>query len=95
MPLKTTPFDPAKYLDDAQSHSELLADALSIGDRAYIVDALGVVARAQGMTILAQKAGIPRDELFRILEDEGDEAASRLRQLLITLGVEPMATAAE
>ncbi|TIU35415.1 MAG: putative addiction module antidote protein, partial [Mesorhizobium sp.] len=54
MALKTTPFDAAEYFDDAESQAEFLADAFETGDATYIAHALGVIARARGMTVVAK-----------------------------------------
>ena len=59
MPLKTVPFDAAEILDDPLSQAELLDDAFATGDAAYIANALGVVARARGMTSVAKDAAKP------------------------------------
>ncbi len=50
MALKTKPFDTAKYLDSAEDHAELLADAMATGHKGYIIAALGTIARAYGMS---------------------------------------------
>jgi DNA-binding phage protein len=46
MPLKTRPFDPARYLSTPEGIAAYLNDALAEGDKAGILDALSVVARA-------------------------------------------------
>lgn len=40
-------FDPAEYLDTPESQQALLEDAFEIGDRPYILNAMGIVARAR------------------------------------------------
>jgi DNA-binding phage protein len=47
MKLKTTPVDPADFLDTKESQIELLADAIETGDSRYIANALGTIARAR------------------------------------------------
>ena len=51
--LKTQPFDPAAYLDDAESLAAYMSEALATEDPAFIADALGVVARARGMSAVS------------------------------------------
>ncbi len=46
---KTKPFDPAEYLDDMDAIPAYLGEALGIEDPAFVVDALGLVARALGL----------------------------------------------
>lgn len=47
-------YDTAEALGSAEAISEFMADAFETGDAAYIVKALGVAARARGMTEIAR-----------------------------------------
>jgi probable addiction module antidote protein len=88
MALKTTPFDAAEYLDDAASQAELIADAFESGDPGYITHALGVVARARGMTDIAREAGVTREALYRSLSETGDPRLSTLIGVMRALGMQ-------
>jgi probable addiction module antidote protein len=87
MAVKTKPFDAAEYLDDAESQAELLSDAFESGDAGYIRHALGVVARARGMTTVAREAGVTREALYKALSDDGDPKLSTLLGVTKALGV--------
>jgi probable addiction module antidote protein len=87
MALKTKPFDAAEYLDDAESQAELLSDAFDSGDAGYIRHALGVVARARGMTTVAREAGVTREALYKALSEDGDPKLSTLLGVTKALGV--------
>jgi probable addiction module antidote protein len=87
MPLKTKPFDAAEYLDDPESQAELLSDAFNSGDAGYITHALGVIARARGMTNVARKAGVTREALYKALSNGGDPKLSTLLGVTKALGV--------
>ena len=50
MTLALGPFDPAAYLDTPEAVAEYLVAAFESGEQAVIADALGVVAKARGMT---------------------------------------------
>lgn len=77
---KTKPFDPAEYLDDSESIAAYLTDALESEDPAFVADALGVIARARGMSEVARKAGLSRESLYRALSADGNpEFATILR----------------
>ncbi len=54
-------FDPAEYLDTPESQRMLLEDAFETGDRAYILNAMGSVARARGMSGLQKQTSLNRD----------------------------------
>ncbi len=47
---KLTTYDPAAALVDDEEIAAFMADAFETGDAAYVAKALGVVARAKGMT---------------------------------------------
>jgi probable addiction module antidote protein len=87
MPLETISFDAAQYLDNVESQTELLTDAFESGDVAYITQALGVVARARGMTQIAKEAGVTREALYKALSTEGDPKLTTLLGVLKALGV--------
>lgn len=93
MAIETTLFDAAKYLDTPESQAELLADALDSGDAGYLVHALGVIARAKGMTEVAREAGVTREGLYKALSAEGDPKLSTflgvIKSLGLTISVKP------
>ncbi len=87
MPLETRLFDGSEHLEDAESQMELLADAFETGDATYIAHALGVVARARGMTSIAKEAGVTREALYKALSETGDPKLSTLIGVMKALGV--------
>ena len=84
--LKTRPFDAAVYLKEPEGQIELLEDALSFNDQAYIAVALGTVARARGMTETAKASGVTREALYRALSPKGDPRLSTLLGVVKALG---------
>lgn len=92
MPLETFPFDAAEYLDDEQGQAEFLAEAFEAGDPVFIANALGVVARARGMTGVAKEAGVTREALYKALSDRGDPKLSTLLGVVRALGMKITAT---
>ncbi len=92
MPVETLPFDESEYLDDERSQAELLADALESGNAEYIRLALGIVARARGMTSIAKEAGVTREALYKALSGQGDPKLSTLLGILRALDVKLSAT---
>jgi probable addiction module antidote protein len=65
MALKTTPFVLAEHLDSEEMIQEYFAQVLENGESEEIVDALGHIARARGMTELAAKTGLGRESLYK------------------------------
>jgi probable addiction module antidote protein len=87
MPLETHPFDPAEYLDTPEAVSEYLAAAFESGQHAVIADALGVVAKAFGMSQLARDTGLARPALYRALSPDGRPEFETVLKVLRALGV--------
>ena len=85
--VKTEPFDPAQYLTSPESQTDLLNDALATGDASYVAHALGVIARARGMSEIAREAGITREALYRSLSEDGDPRLTTLLGVMRALGV--------
>ncbi|ESY63495.1 transcriptional regulator [Mesorhizobium sp. LNHC232B00] len=87
MAIETVPFDPAEHLGSAEGQAELLADAFASGNPSYIANALGIVARARGMTAVAKEAGVTREALYKALRPDGDPRLSTLLGVTKALGV--------
>lgn len=86
MATKTMPFDEAKYITTPEGQAALLADAFETGDTAYIANALGIIARARGMSQVAREAGVTREALYKALSPEGDPKLSTLLGVMKALG---------
>ena len=93
MPLDTSPFDAATYLDRPEAQAELREDAFRSGEASYIAAALGVIARARGMSEVAREAGITREALYRTLSADGDPKLSTLLGVVRALGLQLRAEA--
>jgi probable addiction module antidote protein len=85
--LKTTQWDPSQYLDSPKAIAAYLEGAFEDGDSALIAAALGDVARALGMTDLAQRAGVTREALYKALSPNGDPRLSTFLGVMKALGI--------
>lgn len=85
--VKTEPFDAARYLSSPEAQAELLNDALASGNAAYVAQALGVIARARGMSAVARGAGVTREALYKSLSEDGDPRLTTLLGVMEALGV--------
>jgi probable addiction module antidote protein len=94
MALETTLYDSADYLDSPESIAAYIEAAFEDGDPALITHALGVVARAKGMSQLARDAGVTREALYKALTTEGDPKLSTFLGVLKALGMRLTARAA-
>ncbi|WP_439290805.1 addiction module antidote protein [Lonepinella koalarum] len=70
MTIKTREFDAARYLKNEEMMAAYLAMALEEGSPEEFVQALNTVARAKGMSELAEKSGIGRESLYKTLSSE-------------------------
>jgi probable addiction module antidote protein len=81
-------YDPAAALENEESIAVFLADALETGDAAYIAKAMGVVARAKGMTELSRETGLSREQLYRSFSEQGNPTLKNLLAVMRALGVD-------
>lgn len=86
--VKTTPFDPADYLDTPERIAAYLTEALETNDAEFIADAIGIVARSKGMTAIAKKAGLSREGLYDSLSRKGNPELKTLLKIFDVLGVQ-------
>lgn len=86
MALETFPFDPADYINTAEGVEEFLRAAFEDGSPEEIADALGVVARAHGMTELARDTGLTRQALYQALSVTGNPGFATILKVAQALG---------
>lgn len=82
-------YDSADYLKTEEDIAAYLEAVMEEGgdDPAYIVRALGVVARARNMTALAQEVGMSRVGLNKALSGEGNPTLSTVLKVAKALGL--------
>jgi probable addiction module antidote protein len=79
---KASPFDAADYLDSPEAIADYLSEAFESADDKLIARALGTVARAKGMTEVANDTGLSRESLYRSLSEQGrPELATAMKVL--------------
>jgi len=67
---KLTTYDPAEDLVTSEAITTFMAEAFETEDAGYIAHALGVVARAKGMTQIASETGLSREQLYRSISEK-------------------------
>jgi len=88
MAINLTSFDAAEHLTDPADQADLLAEAVASGDPHIVARAIGVVARARGMSAVADSTGIARQALYRSFGDEGNPTLDTLLKVLPVLGIQ-------
>ncbi|WEK49688.1 MAG: putative addiction module antidote protein [Candidatus Kaistia colombiensis] len=87
MTLKTSLFDPTRYLDSEEAIQEFLIAMFEDGSPAEIAAAIGTVAKARGMTQLAKETGLSRPALYKALSEDGNPGLDTIMKVLAALGV--------
>ena len=84
---KSRPFDAAKYLGDEEAIAAYITEALLTDDAAIITHAIGVAAKARGMSHIAQEAGLSRESLYKALSGDGNPHFETVYLVLKALGL--------
>jgi probable addiction module antidote protein len=84
---KTIPWDSAVHLRTARDIANYLEAVFEDGDPALIAYALGVVARAKGMSRIAQSAGLGRESLYKALSPDGNPELATVLKVMRALGL--------
>ena len=83
-----TPWDSAELLTDDEVVIEYLKAALEENDPAFFMKAVGNVARAKGMTSIAQETQLGRPSLYKTLSGERDPRIGTVMKVLAALGIQ-------
>ena len=87
MPTTTRPFDMAEQLRDQQDIASNLNLVLEEGDPGELAHALGVIARARGMTQIAAEAGMGREALYKALRADASPRFETILKVMHALGL--------
>jgi probable addiction module antidote protein len=85
---KLTTYDPAEDLTSSKAIATFMAEAFATEDASYIAHALGVVARAKGMTQIASETGLSREQLYRSFSEDGNPTLKTTIAVMKALGIE-------
>jgi len=90
MGIKTTRWDSAEFLEtneDIQLYLDACIEEAG-DDPAFIVHALGVIARAKNMSQLARDTGLSREGLYKALSPEGNPTFTTVAKVAKALGLQ-------
>jgi len=85
-PVKTTVWDPAGYLQSEEEITAYLNDVFSTNDTQLIIAAIGDVARACGMSKVAESAECGRESLYKSLSQGGNPSFETIIKVMSALG---------
>jgi probable addiction module antidote protein len=84
--METTKFDIADYLDNKEMIAEYLNTVLEEGDNSDIIIAIGHVAKAIGMTKIAEETGMSRPSLYKALSEGAKPQFGTIMKVLKAIG---------
>jgi probable addiction module antidote protein len=84
-------FDITEMLQTEQDIAEYLSLVIEDGDPALLAATLGDIARARGMTQIAQDAGIGREALYKALRPDAQPRFDTIARVCKALGVKLVA----
>ncbi|MEN9963864.1 MAG: hypothetical protein RL582_959 [Bacteroidota bacterium] len=84
--METTKFDIADYLDNNEMITAYLNTVLEEGSETEIITAIGYVAKAIGMTKIAQETGMSRPSLYKALSEGSKPQFSTIMKVLKAVG---------
>lgn len=87
--IKLRKWDSAEYLKTEEDMVMYLQACLEEAgdDAAFIAKALGVIARAKGMTGLSRDTGLGRESLYKALSEEGNPSFATILKVSQALGL--------
>lgn len=83
---KTSKFDITDYLDSNEMIAEYLNTVLEEGDNADIITAISPIAKAIGMTKIAEETGLSRPSLYKALSEGSKPQFETIMKVLKAIG---------
>lgn len=80
-------FDMAEHIKTEEDIAAYLNIVLEEGDGAELAHALGVIARAKGMTDIAEKSGITREALYKALRPNAQPRFDTVHKVMQAMGI--------
>jgi probable addiction module antidote protein len=93
MPIKLREFDPSAYVDNDEVIAEYLTAALEDGNPDVFLAAIGNVAKARGMSAIAESTGLGRESLYKALAPGAKPRYDTVLKVLHSFGVKLNVTA--
>lgn len=84
-------FDMAEMLQTEEDIANYLTAVLEENDMAELTHALGVIARAKGMSVVAEQSGLTREALYKALRASSHPRFETIHRVCQALGVKLVA----
>ena len=86
---KFSKFNAVSYLDNEEMIAEYLTAAMEDENPDVFLAAIGDVAKARGMSVVAQKSGLGRTSIYKAVSPGAKPRYETILKLLHALGVKP------
>ncbi|PLW96863.1 MAG: putative addiction module antidote protein [Marinilabiliales bacterium] len=86
--MEASKFDVADYLDNNEMIAEYLNTVLEKGNESDMIIAIGYVAKAMGMTKIAEKTGLSRTSLYKSFSEGSKPQFETIMKVLRVIGGE-------
>ncbi|QOY50993.1 addiction module antidote protein [Candidatus Sulfurimonas baltica] len=90
---KLTTFDVSQYLDSKEMIAEYLTQVLEDGDMNELLEAIGNIAKAKGMSQIAKDTGLGRESLYKTFSADSKPRFETIMKVLDSFGVKLQASA--
>jgi probable addiction module antidote protein len=85
--IEVTNFDIAEYLDNKEVIAEYLSQILADGDMDELLEALGNIAKAKGMSQIASETGLGRESLYKTFHKGTKPKFDTIMKVIQSFGV--------
>ena len=85
--LEVTNFDIAQYLDNKEIIAEYLSQILADGNTDELLEALGNIAKAKGMSQLAKDTGLGRESLYKTFQKGTNPKFETIKKVIDSFGL--------
>jgi probable addiction module antidote protein len=85
MTTETTAWNPFDYFESQEEINQYLADAFLDDDPRVFLVALGFLAKKRGMSEVAKRAGVNRENLYRSLSGKGNPEYATVAKVIRAL----------
>jgi len=82
----TSKFELADYLESKEMITEYLNTVLEEGNSADLINAIGHIAKAIGMTKISEETGLSRPSLYKALSDGAKPQFTTIMKVLKAIG---------
>ncbi|WP_310441148.1 addiction module antidote protein [Sulfurimonas sp.] len=84
---EVTNFDITQYLDNNEVIAEYLSQILADGDMDELLEAIGNIAKAKGMSQIAKETGLGRESLYKTFHKGTKPKFDTIMKIMNSLGV--------